>query len=124
MLLMGGMDYFNNKSRWGTVSLYGITLKAGVNFEFKGEAKIKGKNQDLVNDYFPQNQWIIAEENKENGMPQSLYALGRQGIYNVSLKYEEKEKKIKGLAITWADEGFNKNLDKDMDSVHSFIKVV
>lgn len=48
-------------------------------------------------------------------MPQSLYALGRQGIYNVSLKYEDKKKAIKGLAITWADEGFNKNLDKDMD---------
>jgi hypothetical protein len=48
-------------------------------------------------------------------MPQSLYALGRQGIYNVSLKYEKEDKEIKGLAITWADEGFNKNLDKDMD---------
>jgi hypothetical protein len=48
-------------------------------------------------------------------MPQSLYTLGRNGIYNVSLKYEDKDKSIKGIAITWADEGFNKNLDKDMD---------
>jgi hypothetical protein len=38
-------------------------VKGGINIDFKGEAKIKGKNLDLVNDYFPQNQWIIAEEN-------------------------------------------------------------
>ena len=56
-------------------------------------------------------------------MPQSLYTLGRNGIYNVSLKYEDKDKSIKGIAITWADEGFNKNLDKDMDWVLSFIEV-
>jgi hypothetical protein len=44
MLLMGGMDYYNKKSRWGNVSLCNITIKAGINIDFKGEAKIKGKN--------------------------------------------------------------------------------
>ena len=48
-------------------------------------------------------------------MPQSLYALGRNGIYNVSLKFADKSKIINGITISWADEGFNKNLDQEMD---------
>jgi len=43
MVLMGGMDYFNKKSRWGTATLFELTMKGGINIDFKGEAKIKGK---------------------------------------------------------------------------------
>jgi hypothetical protein len=42
MILMGGMDYFNKKSRIGKAILFELTVKGGINIDFKGEVDIKG----------------------------------------------------------------------------------
>jgi hypothetical protein len=49
-------------------------------------------------------------------MPESMNVLGRNGIYNVALQYEDNSKMIDGLCITWANDGFNKNFKEiEMD---------
>jgi hypothetical protein len=46
-------------------------------------------------------------------MPESMHVLGRNGIYNVALKYNEGSNVIENLCITWANDGLNKNFKQN-----------
>lgn len=106
MILLGEMNWLKNKERNGVALLIEIEYLKGVSTNWLREAKFKGKLQDPVNDYFPQNQWIFSEENLKE-MPTSMYVHGINGVYNISMMYQDDLKSIARISFTWANEGFN-----------------
>ena len=52
-------------------------------------------------DFFPQNQWIVTQEDKEKKTIQ-MYVLGRYGIYCVALKYDEKDESFMFTTASFA----------------------
>ncbi len=59
LILLGGMNINNKKDRNGAAGIYRLYFEKGsIMIDISGEAKLKGKSQDPVSDYFPQNQWI------------------------------------------------------------------
>lgn len=86
MILLGEMNWLKKKERNGVALLIEIEYLKSVSTNWLGEPKLKGKLQDPVSEYFPQNQWIFSEENTKE-MPTTIYQLGINGVYNISMMY-------------------------------------
>ena len=91
---MGGRNAANMSN---TVSLYKFDQE---NISFQKEAIIVGEGTDASQgDFFPQNQWIVTEQNSEKSQI-ILYSLGRYFTYCVSFKWSDERYNSDQLTIS------------------------